>query len=330
MLKHGGGILEASRRHGIPVGDWLDLSTGLNPNGWPAPAITAEAWLRLPETTDGLEAAAADYYGCETLLPVAGSQAAIQTLPLMRAPCRVGMLDTTYAEHPHAWSRGGHQVERLHPDALDGAVERLDVLLVCNPNNPTGWQADPLRLEDWRQRLASRGGWLVVDEAFMDVDPTSSMLPRIGEPGLIVLRSVGKFFGLDGARVGFVFAWPELLERMADELGPWTINGPARQVVRLALEDRTWQQRMRVQLRTDSERLATCLRTHGLEPTGSSALFQWLAFDEATALHTFLAERGILTRLFTAPVSTRFGLPANEGEWVRLEAALAEWAQARP
>lgn len=325
MLEHGGGILAAARRYGIPMSDWLDLSTGLNPHGWPVPELPANAWQRLPETEDGLEQAAADYYGSALLLPVAGSQPAIQTLPLLRAPGSVGMLTLSYAEHAYAWERRGHQVKRYAPDALDAAVESLDVVLLCNPNNPTGWRFSPAQLDGWRQRLAAHGGWLVVDEAFMDCTPEHSMLSRIGTPGLIVLRSVGKFFGLAGARAGFVFAWPELLDALQEELGPWTVSGPARAAVRLALQDVTWQQQTRTRLSAGGVRLAKLLGTHGLESDGGCALFQWLAGPHSQHLHTFLAKRGILTRYFAEPESIRFGLPANEADWQRLEMGLASY-----
>lgn len=325
MLEHGGGIIAAARRYGIPERDWLDLSTGLNPHGWPVPALPADAWQRLPETNDGLEQAAARYYGSAWLLPVAGSQAAIQTLPLLRAPGTVGLLNPSYAEHAYAWERRGHQVQRFAPSELDAAVNTLDVLLLCNPNNPTGQMFTPEQLESWRQRLAMRGGWLVVDEAFMDCTPQFSILNKVGAPGLIVLRSVGKFFGLAGVRAGFVFAWRELLDALQEELGPWAVSGPARAAVKLALQDMAWQQQTRVRLAADGERLASLLSQYGLPPHGGCVLFQWLAGPHTFAAHTFLAERGILTRYFAEPESIRFGLPTSEADWQRLETALAAY-----
>lgn len=326
MLEHGGGILAASRRYGIPLTDWVDLSTGLNPQGWPVPAISASAWQRLPESNDGLEQAAAAYYGCELLLPVAGSQPAIQALPLLRPQGTVGILDLTYAEHPHAWQRRGHQVIRLQPNEIDDALNTLDVLVLCTPNNPTGWQADPMQLAGWHERLSARGGWLVLDETFIDCAPEQSLLSRIGAPGLVILRSVGKFFGLAGARAGFAFAWPELLTQLAEELGPWAVSGPARLAVRGALEDRAWQQAARERLVRDSTRLAGLLQETGFAPTGGTPLFHWWRHEQAYALHVFLAERGILTRYFAEPSSVRFGLPADEAGWQRLAAGLqAYW-----
>lgn len=322
MLDHGGGILAAAHRYGIAVEDWLDLSTGLNPRGWPVPELPASCWQRLPEENDGLEAAAAAYYGSDALLPVAGSQSAIQTLPLLRSRCVVGMLATSYAEHAHAWLRRGHQVLRFAPDELDMVIDRVNVLLLVNPNNPTGWHAPASQLNNWRERLATRGGWLIVDEAFMDCTPENSVLPLIGTPGLVVLRSIGKFFGLAGARVGFVFAWQELLAQLREELGPWTLAGPARRVSMAALQDTAWQESARLRLAHDSTRLGATLRQHGLMPTGSTALFQWLRHPQAAALHDALARRGILCRHFAESSSLRFGLPASEVDWQKLVAGL--------
>ena len=175
---------------------------------------------------------------------------------------------------------------------------------------------------DWRAQLAARGGWLIVDEAFMDATPELSLAPGCDQRGLIVLRSLGKFFGLAGARVGFVAAWPALLACIQETLGPWTINGPARAIARLALQDSAWQQHTRERLQHDSARLVALLTQHGFTPSGGTALFQWIRTDRAAETHDVLARQGILTRLFDAPASLRFGLPGTENEWNRLETAL--------
>ncbi|OIQ81861.1 threonine-phosphate decarboxylase [mine drainage metagenome] len=196
--------------------------------------------------------------------------------------------------------------------------------VICNPNNPTGHVFPPELLLDALQRLTSHQGWLIVDEAFMDATPESSLAAFTGQPGLIVLRSLGKFFGLAGARIGFTLAWPELLERLEASLGPWPIGGPARLAARLALQDTAWQADTRQQLQDNAARLRTLLTKHGLPPRGGSALFQWVVAPHAATIHERLARRGILTRLFTEPASLRFGLPGTEQEWVRLAKALED------
>jgi cobalamin biosynthetic protein CobC len=322
MLEHGGKLQRAAMEYGVPLPAWLDLSTGINPLGWSAPTPPAQSWMRLPEEEDGLEAAARDYYGVESLLPVAGSQAAIQALPHLRPPGRVGLLELSYAEHHRAWERAGHRIVTLEGEGeIERLLPQLDVLVLVRPNNPTGILYPMERLLAWRDSLAARGGWLLVDEAFMDATPEQSLLPHAG-PGLIVLRSLGKFFGLAGARVGFVMAQAELLSRLADRLGPWCVNGPARWVAGAALGDRAWQQQARRRLRREGERLQGLLGQYGLEPDGGCTLFQWIKTPRAVQLHEALARRGILTRLFTHPPSLRFGLPGGEDQWRRLAAAL--------
>ena len=138
MLEHGGRLREAARRYDIPLADWLDLSTGIAPWPFPLPAIPEQAWTRLPESDDGLEAAACLYYGAERVLPLAGSQAAIQALPRLRRGGRVGVLSPCYAEHAHAWRQAGHLVREIGEAEVEPYLDSLDVLLVVNPNNPTG------------------------------------------------------------------------------------------------------------------------------------------------------------------------------------------------
>ncbi len=330
VLHHGGCLRAAAKRYAIAPEQWLDLSTGINPNAWQVPAIPSSSWARLPEDDDGLEKAARVYYGARQVLPVAGSQAAIQELPRLRSLSRVSVLNPSYAEHAAAWRRAGHVVTPVTAERLNGSVAGSDVLVLANPNNPSGARFPLDQLLDWHAQLAAHSGWLVVDEAFMDVTPESSLCPHSGRPGLIVLRSLGKFFGLAGARVGFVCAQGELLTQLRTWLGPWTVNGPARWVANSALADRDWQETMRQRLVGESARLSTLLAQHRLTPDGGCALFQWLCTPRAAELHEALARRSILTRLFSEPASLRFGLPRNEADWTRLGATLADLTATYP
>jgi cobalamin biosynthetic protein CobC len=231
MLEHGGRLRAAAQQYGIALPDWLDLSTGLAPWPFAFPTVPASVWQRLPEDDDGLAAQAAQRYHAQSVLPVAGAQAAIQQLPQLRhAGSRVGLLTPCYAEHSQAWQRAGHQVLELQDDAVENALKGLDVLLLVNPNNPTCRVFAPQQLLDWHARLAARGGWLVVDEAFIDATPELSLAAHSHLPGLIVLRSFGKFYGLAGLRLGFVLAEPSLLNELHEGLGPWAVSGPARWV----------------------------------------------------------------------------------------------------
>lgn len=327
MLEHGGNLREAAIRFGRPLEDWLDLSTGINPQPYPAPAPSAHAWHRLPEPDPALVKAAQDYYGAPRMLPVAGTQTAIQALPRVRAHARVVVSAPSYAEHAHAWTQAGYAVREVPYERLEQNLDEAEVMVVCNPNNPTGTMVAPELLLAWAQRLAARGGWLVVDEAFGDVVPQASVAHWSGRRGLIVLRSVGKFFGLAGLRLGFVAAEESLLSQLADLIGPWPVSGPAQDIGSAALRDRAWQDAMRVQLQHSGKRLQQLLASHAIHSSGT-ALFQWWPQSRPQAYHRHMAEHGIWVRLFVDKAcGIRLGLPPDEAGWQRLQRALDAWSR---
>jgi cobalamin biosynthetic protein CobC len=338
MLEHGGRLRQAARDYDIPLADWLDLSTGINPDMYPVPAIDVSSWQRLPEDDDGLEAAATTYYGSDRLLALSGSQAAIQSLPFLFKPMVVACVSPLYEEHPHAWEKAGHKLRRL-PSLSRALSVATPLVLLCNPNNPTAERISRETLLDAAGQLQQRGGWLIVDEAFGDAEPGNTVAALAGSdaaPNLIVLRSLGKFFGLAGARVGFIFAAADKLDRLREMIGPWSIAHPSRIVARRALEDAAWQAAAREKLAAASQRLAGMLSplgavrrtalfcTVGREETPSSALpiESPIEFFE---LFAHFARRGILVRRFDSHALLRFGLPGDETGWRRLDAAINGW-----
>src|SRR5450830_728914 len=339
MLEHGGNLSNAAMLYGIPVEHWLDLSTGINPQGYPVPDIPSSLWQRLPLENDSLLEAARDYYQATHVLPTAGSQAAIQSLPRLRPPSRVQILGPTYTEHAQAWQHNGHQVQIVTIQDFPAAVlsNGIDVMVVCNPNNPTGQLIKTETLLAWHHQLAERGGWLIVDEAFMDATPEYSLAQYAHLHGLILLRSLGKFFGLAGARVGFVLAENGLLQQLQEQLGPWAINGASRWVATQALLDKAWQTATRDYLNQSSLRLHSLLSQYQLIPNGGTALFQWVLTEHAQKWQQHLAQHGIWVRYFDASYSSanslcfsslRFGLPGITlpSNWERLEIVLMQFS----
>ncbi|MDR6407481.1 threonine-phosphate decarboxylase CobD [Paraburkholderia terricola] len=322
---HGGNLHEAAQRYGIPYAQWLDLSTGINPHGYPVPSVPADAWRRLPDEGDGFAACAARYYGApdaEHVLPVAGSQAAIRALPSLLPRARVGIAALTYSEYAPAFERAGHEVMPLDA-SRETLPDALTHVAIVNPNNPTAEHLSAGKLLHWHAQLSARGGTLLVDEAFADTMPSQSLAASTNRDGLIVLRSPGKFFGLAGVRAGFVLAAPALLDALRRTLGAWTVSGPARHAVKAAFDDEAWQREMRARLNAESARLVKLLHAQGLNTRGTP-LFVWTDDARAAALHEALARRGVWTRLFTPSGSVRVGLPANEPEWTRFDESLRE------
>ena len=325
MPEHGGNLAAAVRRWGIPREQWLDLSTGINPHPWPVPPLPTTILHRLPEEDDGLEEAARRYFGVEQVLPVPGSQTAIAWLPRLRSCSRVGIVVPTYTEHEYHWRQAGHDVRCLSFDEVETALGELEVLVLVRPNNPDGACPSRLRVLDWWQQLRIRGGWLVVDEAFVDAVPEDSLSEYVRESGFIVLRSFGKFFGLPGLRLGFVLAHEALLKSLRDLLGPWSVSTIARFWGAQALRDVTWQARARERLLADSDRLETLLRSFDLIPEGGTAFYRYLRHVEASDIYEALAAMGILVRRYRQEDgygALRLGLPGGESCWQHLKDAL--------
>lgn len=326
MIKHGGQLRQASQKFGHLPDQWLDLSTGINPFGYPIPLIPDEVWHRLPDDPDELNSIAKNYYQTKHLLPLAGSQAAIKVLPRLRSPCMVGIVHPCYDEHRLAWLQNGHAVQELrHIPEVSWVSQNLDVLILIQPNNPTGHVYEPDYLQAIHQVLKQKNGWLIVDEAFIEACPKAHTAVQIAMPeGLIILRSCGKFWGLAGARAGFLIAHPTILRQAQNQLGPWCLTGPSRWLITQALTDTAWQHQTQKKLAALSNRMDLQLKNLGLISLGHCHLFRWLPTPMAQTIHRELAKKGILTRLFTDPMAIRFGLPKTDKEWDLLQEMLTQ------
>jgi cobalamin biosynthetic protein CobC len=212
------------------------------------------------------------------------------------------------------------------------ALAVADLAIVVNPNNPDGRTVSRERLLALAGRLATKGGFLVVDEAFMDVGPRAeSLAGDAGHAGLVVLRSFGKFFGLAGLRLGFALGPAAVTARLEARFGPWAVSGPALEYGVRALADVEWQAGMRATLAREAGRLDALFCRFGIVVAGGCPLFRYLELPNAGDLFRVLGERGILLRHFTdRPRALRAGLPGSEAEWQRLETALSEQAAALP
>lgn len=314
---HGGNLDAAIARLGGSPAQWLDLSTGINPDPYPLPAIPPEAWAVLPRKSDmaRLRRAAAEAYGTEAqVIALPGAQGAIQLVPWLRAPGRAAVLAPTYNEHAAALRACGWQVAEVATlEALRGA----DLAVVVNPNNPDGRRHAPEAL----LTLAQEVGLLIVDESFADPEPELSVAGQMRDT-IVVLRSFGKFYGLAGLRLGFALAQGDLADRLAEMAGPWPVSGPAIEVASLALADRDWQAHCIARLTDGAARLDRLATEAGWQLIGGTPLFRTYATPDATAAQEALAKHRIWSRIFPYSDSwLRLGLPPRAG-WAQLERAM--------
>ncbi len=324
-----GGRLEAARAAWPDAPEpWLDLSTGINPHPWPVERAGAIDWQRLPGETAlaGLEAAAARAFGVspEWVSALPGSEIGLRLLATLDLPVPVRHLTPGYRTHAEAFAVSAP----LAAESLSMEAERGGTILLANPSNPDGRLHDPAELAAIASRLASRGGRLIVDEAFADATRGTSLLPHMMHDeaaGVIVFRSFGKMFGLAGVRLGFAVAAPAWIAGLRQRLGSWPVSAPAIAIGTAAYGDTDWIVRARDRLAVDRDQLDAVLQSHGLDPVGACPLFRLVRTPDAAALFERLARRGILTRPFDyAPDWLRIGLPGGDAALDRLDKALAD------
>lgn len=318
LLHHGGRLSEAARTYGGDPAQWLDLSTGLNPLPWQPARPPSVDWHALPDpdALSALEAAAAAHFGADPLLVTAvpGSETALRLLaPMLGMPGRA--LVPAYRTHAEAFAAS-------RPIAFAAPTGEAEAVVLANPNNPDGLLRAPAAILGWQDALP---GWLIVDEAFADCAPETSVAGHVSQDRrLIVLRSFGKFFGLAGLRLGFVIAPPMLTARLRAVLGSWPLHAAALELGRAAYADTAWIARTRAELPLRAAALDGVLGRHGLIAQGACPLFRYLTGCDAAALFAQLARAHILTRPFAErPDALRLGVPADPEALLRLDRALS-------
>jgi cobalamin biosynthetic protein CobC len=365
---HHGGRLGAARvAYSQAPQPWIDLSTGINPRSYPAPRARGVTLNRLPDTGElsRLEAVAAAAFGVtdsQRVVATGGTEPALRLLPYVlgvvaragggavggaRAGVDVGaavggvsgvdiaaavVAGPTYGSHADGWAQA-RVPSRVVADAeLEGVIGDRTAVIVVNPNNPDGRVIGRERLRQLHDLVASRGGVLIVDEAFAEVTPQESVAEIAGTSeaeNLVVLRSFGKFYGLAGLRLGFVVGSPSVAARVRGVIGDWPVSVDALAAGLAAYADHQWANRMRVQLAAAARRLDGLLGRHGFEVVGGTSLYRLVRAADAPVRFERLAAAGILTRPFQHDATLlRFGLPGTREGWRRLTEALAGFRDA--
>ena len=305
---HGGGLDAAVAKYGGIRSEWLDLSTGINPVPYPLPTVPDMAWEALPDQAafDRLSRRARVYWtvpDTAAVVPTAGLSCAISLLPTLLPPGRVAIPGPTYNEYGAAFKAAGWTLDE------DGK----NAVVLVHPNNPDGlrWSA-----------ADANASLTIIDESFADLTPSESLIKEAGRPGVIVLKSFGKFWGLAGLRLGFAIGDPTLIGLLAERLGPWQVSGPALHIGSEALADPGWADDTRARLKADADRLDDLLLSKGAQIVGGTTLFRLYEVQDAAAAQDHLAQGRVWSRIFPyAPNWLRLGIPAPD-RWAQLEAAL--------
>ncbi len=275
MSGHGGNLHKLAHSAGLSTEEILDFSANINPLGPPEwlgrvihEQIKAVAHYPDPDATALVGALARRYaVSPEDVVVGNGSSDILYALPRAFSISRVVIPVPSYIDYATSVRLAELSPERfemregdgfgLNIDSLGSRLERGALVLLGQPNNPTGLLFDRTAF----CRLAERHSSVtfVVDEAFADFVEGYDTLIRDRPHNVVVLRSMTKFYAIPGLRLGFAVADPLFARRLRALLSPWSVNVFAQAVGVAALDDEDYARRTRAFVACQRERLASRL-----------------------------------------------------------------------
>ena len=319
-LPHGGNIYHYSRKYGIPASEFLDFSASINPLGPSASAMAAlkgaiGELINYPDPTAGTLMSALSgrlSVPVGSLLPGNGSTELIYLLPRALRPVRALLPVPSFSEYERALKLAGCGVscfplrerDGFVPDMarLTNALKDMDMLVLCNPNNPTGVLLGREVVFDIIGAARKAGVFTVVDEAFIEYAPGFSIAAEASRmKGVAVLRNFTKFHGMPGLRAGYLVAHPSVVEKISKSKEPWSMNTLAERAATAALADDTYAEKSMALVEREKAYLYRGLKgIPGMEPYPPTVNFVFAKVTKggvtAATLTESLAERGVLVR----------------------------------
>jgi adenosylcobyric acid synthase len=316
--RHGGNLKKLAASSGRPVEEILDFSANINPLGlpeWLRPLISSKVSSIVhypdPDCTSLAEAFSARYgVAQEEVLVGNGSSEILYFLPRVLKAQRALIPVPAYGDYAMAAEAAGWALEKmflkeeegftLDLHALETRLEGQEIVILGQPNNPTGLLCDPEALRQTARRYSS--STFIIDEAFADfiqgVDHLSSNRP----PNMIVLCSLTKFFAIPGLRLGCAIMNPDTVCRMRKVIPPWSVNTFAQAVGETALRDESYAEKTRGFVREHRDSLLEDLRSlPWLTVYPGQANFLLLRIDRkdinAAGLAQRLLDKGIAIRV---------------------------------
>ncbi|MCK9432264.1 MAG: threonine-phosphate decarboxylase CobD [Candidatus Omnitrophica bacterium] len=316
---HGGNIRQAAREFGLSQAGIIDFSAGINPFELPegvkkAVYSSLRQAGRYPDTEDpDLKKDLAGYLGAgeENIVFGNGSADLIWRIVYALKPKKALVISPAFSEYRRALLSAGTKVRSFYLKEKEGfsfcagkvleASAGCGMVILSNPNNPTGALVSGKELRELAAKLESRKTILVLDEAFIDLAEKESLTGfACGSGNLIVLRSLTKFFGLAGLRFGCAVSCGKQALRLRECGQPWPVNVVAQAAARAVIREKGFIRRSRALLLEEKEFLFRRInRIKGLRPFPPHANFLLVKIESdfsAAYLRRSLAKRGLLIR----------------------------------
>ena len=297
--------------------DALDFSANVSPLGLPA-GVAAAITAALPTADrypDPLcrelraKLTAAEGVPAEQILCGNGAADLIFRLVLALRPRRALLPVPTFAEYAAALDTVGCTIKRFMLDEandfavteafINAVTPEIDLVFLCQPNNPTGQVTPPALVEKMLRRCVACGAVLVVDECFLDFLPARDELTAKvllhDTPNLIVLKAFTKLYAMAGVRLGYALCSnAALLDKMRAAGQPWAVSSLAQAAGVAALQETAYADAVRTLIETQRPRLAAGLRTLGLRVVDGQA--NYLLFNAPADFGGKLRRRGAVVR----------------------------------
>ena len=311
-FSHGGNVYAFARALGVTLEEVLDFSASINPLGAPRGARHAyrrafQEIVHYPEPyAERLVQALGEHHDIDPACVLVGNGSTQLIYSVARAlrPRRVLLIAPLFSEHLTAFRASGARVEHfllrppsfeisLDPLAILLASQPYDVLVFTNPNSPTGSLLRQEQVHELARLCRRTHTRLIVDETFIDWAEEESVKQLAArDAGVVVLRSLTKFFALPGLRVGYAIASPGVIRRLRSRIEPWSVNSVAQEVGKACLQDRRFAERSRAFMNKERAWLSSQLGLlPGLRVFPSSANFLLLQTMTQDLSASYLAER---------------------------------------
>ena len=332
---HGGNLERAMEKYGISSEKIIDFSANINPLGFSSK--TREAIIKNldrlshypdPECKEAKKEISAyfkiDY---ENIILGNGSTELIYLIVQTLKPKKVLIPVPTFCEYERALNNNNVSINfyKLKEKqeflvSLDEIIPQLagiDLVFLCNPNNPIGTFLPKKEMLTLVKEVQKRKIFLVLDEAFIDLYEEDSLIKEVKNyDHLIVLRSLTKFYGLPGLRIGFGASSPKLIKKLEAQKIPWSVNCLAQTAVREILQDEKFISKSKSFLLEEKEYFYQELSNIGgwkvYKPSTNFIFIKLLGNISSEGLMEQLAKKGILIR----DCSNFRGL--EEGKFIRV------------
>ncbi|BCJ86629.1 threonine-phosphate decarboxylase CobD [Effusibacillus dendaii] len=320
VMPHGGNIGRYQKEWGWRREDLIDFSANLNPLGPPESVLQAikQSLSRIQDYPDpyGWEVlyALSDKWRLPTNRFLLGNGAAELIFLVMRLlrPKRIVTVSPAFREYEQAAKLEGAEIIRVpllaesdfsvQSETLREALSDADLLVLANPNNPTGRCVEQTVLRQLLEHAARNSIWLMVDEAFLDFLPDDHARSVIADVDLyeklIVIRSMTKFYAIPGIRIGYLAANEAIIAKLRELQIPWSVNTPAQAAAVAALADQTFADSTFQWLLTERPFLTEGMKRLGFHVVPSETNFLLLSKPglQITELWPQLAAKGIFVR----------------------------------